>query len=282
MKNYFKQLMSKMEGEINKIYKSEQLNVEQAKKCKSIVLNHYTELSNFASSYYFKSEQEEIYYFKTCQPQIMSQLLYYSSVSKLLKRMPIGCKKVKQKYINQHIKKIQNFYESNIELINYYRSENTDFDRLYFLRKNISSDIIPISRLLNTDKNQITNGSFVIADLLSNIKLNQFLEIESEKLNRKVKITKKPKTPNSDFFWTGSKVALTELIYALFSQGVINKGGIEIKTLVREFESFFNIKLGDPYRSFAEIKQRKKMPTQFIDSLKNSLLEHINELENTD
>lgn len=275
MKNYFDQLMSQMNKETTKICSSNKINLEQAKKCKSIALGYYATLSDFVSTYHFKSEQEEIHYFKKCRPHIVAQLIFYCSVSKMLKRMPIGCKKVKGKYINREAKKIQNFYESNIELINYYRSENTHFDKLYFLRKNVSVDIISVSRLLDTNKNHTTNGSYIIAQMLSNIKLNQFLEKELEKLNQKKKTKKTSKSPNSEIYWTAPKVALIEILYALSSEGAINNGEIEIKTLVKEFETFFNISLNDPYRSFSEIKQRKKAPTQFIDSLKDGLIELI-------
>ncbi len=275
MENHFSKLMSELDKEILTTNSSEEITLEQSEKFKQITLEYYLRLQDFTSTYKFQSEQEEIQYFKYYKPQIVSELIFYYKVSKMLKRIPLSSKKSKKKYINRELKKIESFYDSNIELINYYRSENTHFDTIYFLRKNISTDIIPVSRLLDTDKNHTTNGSYIIARLLTNIKLNQFLEKEIVKLNERKKIVKKSKTPNSEIYWTAPKVALIEVLYALFSEGAINNGEIDIKKMVKEFEIFFNVRLNDPYRSFAEIKQRKKAPAQFIDSLKNRLIELI-------
>ncbi|MBN9294004.1 MAG: RteC domain-containing protein [Flavobacteriia bacterium] len=275
MENHFSKLMSELDKKILTINSSEEITLEQSEKFKQITLEYYLRLQDFTSTYEFQSEQEEIQYFKYYKPQIVSELIFYYKVSKMLKRIPLSSKKSKKKYINRELKKIESFYDSNIELINYYRSENTHFDTIYFLRKNISTDIIPVSRLLDTDKNHTTNGSYIIARMLTNIKLNQFLEKEIVKLNERKKIVKKSKTPNSEIYWTAPKVALIEMLYALFSEGAINNGEIEIKKMVKEFEIFFNVRLNDPYRSFAEIKQRKKAPAQFIDSLKNRLIELI-------
>lgn len=275
MKNYFSKLTDQLEKEITKISNSNQTEIQKCEACKILSFEHYLKLRKFASGYQFKSEQDEIDYFKLYKPQLIAQLIFYCKALKMLKRIPFGGKKSKRKYIQRELKKIERFYDSNSELINYYRSGNTHFDDIYFLRKNISTDIIPLCRLLDTDRNHTTNGSYIIARMLTNIKLNQFLENEMMKPDEKRKTEKTTKIPNSEIYWTAPKVALIEIIYALFSEGAINNGEIEIKKIVKEFEIFFNIRLNDPYRSFTEIKQRKKAPTQFIDSLKNRLIELI-------
>lgn len=280
MENYFSKLMSELHSETLKINSLDKITLEQSEKCKLIALECYQRLQDFTATYEFQSEQEEIEYFKLYKPQIVSELIFYYKVSKMLKRIPLGSKKSKKKYINRELKKIESFYDSNIELINYYRSENTHFDSIYFLRKNISTDIIPVSRLLDTDKNHTTNGSYIIAQMLTNIKLNQFLEKEYLKLDKDENTIEKSKSLNSDFFWTAPKVALTELIYALFCKGVVDNGEVEIKQLVKEFELFFNVELGDPYRHFVNIKQRKKSNTTFLESLTNGLMEYMNEQDN--
>ena len=43
------------------------------------------------------------------------------------------------------------------------------------------------------------------------------------------------------------------------------------------YETMFNIQLGDYYRSFLEIRQRKIHLTKFIDRLKESLLKRMEE-----
>src|SRR5690606_22695974 len=54
--------------------------------------------------------------------------------------------------------------------------------------------------------------------------------------------------------WTGSKTALTELIYALYSRGVFDNGNTDIKHIAKYFEAVFNIDLGYFYHCYFELK----------------------------
>lgn len=77
--------------------------------------------------------------------------------------------------------------------------------------------------------------------------------------------------------WTISKTALTELIYALYSKSVFNNGNADIKQIAQSFEAFFNIDLGDFYHTYLELKNRKINRTKFIDSLREGLIQKMEE-----
>jgi hypothetical protein len=77
--------------------------------------------------------------------------------------------------------------------------------------------------------------------------------------------------------WTSSKTALTELIYALHSKSVFNNGNADIKQIAQSFESFFSIDLGDFYHTYLELKNRKINRTKFIDSLREGLMQKMEE-----
>jgi hypothetical protein len=79
--------------------------------------------------------------------------------------------------------------------------------------------------------------------------------------------------------WTDKKVALVELIYALFCSNSLNNGDAEIKEITDSFENLFSVDLGDVYHAFSEIRDRKIEPTKFLDLLKDSLLSKIKELK---
>ncbi|MFA9372320.1 MAG: RteC domain-containing protein [Labilibaculum antarcticum] len=79
--------------------------------------------------------------------------------------------------------------------------------------------------------------------------------------------------------WTDKKVALVELIYALFCSNSLNDGNAEIKEITNSFENLFSVDLGDVYHAFLEIRGRKIEPTKFLDLLKDSLLNKIKELK---
>jgi hypothetical protein len=52
---------------------------------------------------------------------------------------------------------------------------------------------------------------------------------------------------------------------------------MEINELAQTFEKMFNVKLDDYYRTFLDIKGRKKSKTKFLDKLIQDLLGKINE-----
>lgn len=75
--------------------------------------------------------------------------------------------------------------------------------------------------------------------------------------------------------WTGSKVSLIELIYAMHADGCFNNGNVTLKNITLVFESAFNVSLGNTRRKFIEIRARKSEPARFIDTLKQQLLLRI-------
>ena len=75
--------------------------------------------------------------------------------------------------------------------------------------------------------------------------------------------------------WTGSKIDLVELIYALHHSKIINTGNIDLKEILLSFSTFFNIELDDSvYRTFHDIKNRKTIKTRFL----NKIAENLNDI----
>ena len=273
MEQYFKKLKDRLDKKTEKVSKSNQSEFDKNEQCKMILLEHYRELQSFEETYRFKNEQEEIRYFKHFKPQILSEILYCNKVRKIIHFSQIQCLEISEKHLNCELKKITDFYESHIDFISYMNSEQIFSDETLFLRKNANLSAVPSYLLLREDADQITNGGHLVVKLLLNTKLYKFIQ---NKLNGQ-SVSKNGKTIKSDFLWTAPKSALIEVIYALHYKGVINNGSAEIKQLVHGFELFFNVELGDPYRHFTNIKQRKKTTTTFLESLQNSLIQHMNE-----
>jgi hypothetical protein len=275
MKNYFSKLSAKLDKEITRISNSDQTEIQKYEANKLLAIEHYQELRKFVSSYQFKSEREEIQYFRSQKPLLVATLMYYYKTSKIIKQSLLNDCKIRKKILQYELQKVETFYARHLDFISYYNSGQTNYDEALFLRKNMNPSSIPAYILIRDESNHITNGDYLVTKLMMNLKLHKFIQNELSQASKNQPQDENGKTTNSDIFWTAPKVALIELVYALFSEGAINNGEIEIKKMVKEFELFFNVKLNDPYRSFSEIKQRKKAPTQFIDSLRDTLLDVI-------
>lgn len=79
--------------------------------------------------------------------------------------------------------------------------------------------------------------------------------------------------------WTASKTDLIELIYALQASGAIKSGTAGIKEMASACEEIFDLNLGNVYRTFLEIRERKIDQTKFIDRLKTTLLRRMEETD---
>ena len=90
----------------------------------------------------------------------------------------------------------------------------------------------------------------------------KYLPVETERESKPKKVQRKFKIR-----WTGNKIDLIELIYALYHSECINNGNMDIKTIMENFEDFFNINLGKYYRSFTDITRRKIVRAKFIEQL---------------
>jgi hypothetical protein len=174
-------------------------------------------------------------------------MIYYCKVATILGKVPLGSIEFKKEYFKNELKKIEIFFQTNVQFINQYRANETMNDEQLYLNRNLNLNMLPAHIVLNSDHEHLTNGDCYIAELMANEKLQKFLTYQLENIEFKDELTIPSQKPKSDFIWTAPKVALTELIYALYSQGAINKGEVEIIHLVTSFEQFFNIKLEISY-----------------------------------
>lgn len=229
----------------------------------------------------FKSNEEEIKFFKCVKPHIYSKLIYYVKLFNIESKRPRSSNKAQVKYFNKHIDRLQNYFNDNLEFYHYYRRGATFLDEQYFLRGKADIRLFPDTFAFFADDKFATSHDSTVATILAYDMLIIYLKKETEKLenNNGMETNITAFQQHSKLFWTGSKTDLIELIYALQSSGCINSGTADIKEMAMACEQLFNIELGDFYRTFLEIRSRKISPTKFIDNLRESLLQKMEELD---
>jgi hypothetical protein len=127
---------------------------------------------------------------------------------------------------------------------------------------------------LHRDAEFATAKDLLLSEISAKKKFLNFLEEQIEDLDHPAAI----KVGLKDLQWTASKAALTELVYAMHLSGCLNHGRINLKQVVQYFEKIFSIDLGDYHHTFLRLRDRSN-PSKFIDSLKSSLLERMEELD---
>ena len=114
---------------------------------------------------------------------------------------------------------------------------------------------------------------------MANDLIQIYLEGEIYKIEKKAVQHLKSDIGIGNQKWTGSKVALVELIYALHAESVFNNGASDLKEITAFFEKALDVDLGQFHRVFLEMRMRKSDRTKFLNSLKDTLVRRMDEVD---
>lgn len=278
MENFVKDIKHHIDIEIQKI---EQQQTDALDKIKQIVDALQTALALLKSSvrgYQFKSAQEEICFFKVLKPEISCLLIYYVRLYQTEKHRMGKSASAQCKYLKTIYESLKKPSADNT-FCTYYQSGNTTLDELYFTREKY--DILSDTRCPAADRDASfsTLHDASVAEILANRRLSQYLSQEISSLSEELHLQISSIIQSHLLQWTESKVSLVEFIYALYASQCFNHGHTSLKDIAFCSETLFHIEIGDFYRIFLEIRNRKKSRTQFLDKLKEKLTRMMEELD---
>ena len=229
----------------------------------------------------FSNKEEEIYFFKHIKPEVLSRLLYFTEIYNTEMRKPHGSIEVLKKYYNDRLDELTSYFESNLDFYQYYRSKATHLDNHYFVRGHIDFKLCPNCVPYDRDPEFSTCYDHKAAQILANDMLCIYLNKKLHGVDKQVIIAKSRSfLPEHPFRWTATKIAAVELGYAIYAAGILNNGQADIKEIMTFMEASFQINLGDYYRTYITMKDRKKDRTSFLNSLIKSLLKKMDEDDN--
>lgn len=275
------QLAQQLENQITLNDKEVEDQIEKSKKNLKIAFVAYQQMQELSKELDLNETANEIHFFKEIRPIFTSKLFYYQKLNKVFLKRQSSTSKSYMKFLKRELHKIDSFLELNEHLISMYKNQRTELDDYYFTRSKLDTHHLSATALISQRLTNLTNGDVVVAKYLAYIKLHVILHNELHQTKTGV-FLEIPTTYNSNFTWTASKSDMIELMYALVSHKAINNGEIEIKQLVQHFESMFNVSLGDPYRLFSGLRQRKKSPTFFLETLTDQLQNYFTLLDKID
>lgn len=235
-------------------------------------------LKQFIIKYKFENKNEEIHFFKNIKPKFLSKLVYYQKIFNIQSRLPIGMRSDINSYYLKQLESINNYFNDNQDFIRYYKSNSTLLDEIYFTRKEPDLWLSFHNEEYDIDQTFTTLYDHTVSKFLAYEMVSNFI---IEEINKSETPSKTEwnyhKTIHQNVTWTASKAALIELLYAIQTNGACNNGVIEVKQLATHFENIFNVKLGNYYRTFQELRIRKISRTNFLDQLKESLIKRMDE-----
>ena len=279
MKLFFTQLMESISVESESIDMEDcNIPIEDAFRMIEFTQKCLLELRDFFLKQKSLEISDEITFFKKMKPEILSKALYFNEIYNIELKRPNGSNEIQRVYYENELNSLTYFFNRNLDFYQYYRSNSTHLDKCYFVRSKTKLLLCIDSSQFIQDPLFSTGYDFKVAKILANEMLRIYLNKQMNRLERQLTINKnKELLPTSNIKWTGSKVAAIEFGYALHASSAINKGQTDVKEVMAFIETFFNIDLGDYYRTYIAIKGRKKDRTPFLNSLINGLIKKMDE-----
>lgn len=266
MNNYCRQIIQELEEEIYWLTEKKDDQITWCEKAIDLILEKISGLKKVVLSKGFKNMKDEIHFFKTLKPQLVSKLIYYNAIYKIEMKRPHGGSKTVRKYLNKELDKLNSYFNNNLDFYKYYRTKSDVLDNKYFVRHNHDVKLSLDTYYFECDHSFSTSHDYKVAKIIGNDLI--LLYLEEQLLN----IRKDNKLNPMTLTWTDNKVSLIELIYALYFIGVFNNGNADIKLIAKCLEKMFNVELGNFYHTFLELRNRKVNRTKFLDLLKENLL----------
>ncbi len=164
---------------------NEQLNFieieidNQIKKCENaidIILKSIDAIKKFISKNAFKTDSEEIIFFKETKPQFTSKLIYYNMVYKIEMKRPNGGNRILKKYYHNELSKLKAFFDNELEFYQYYRSGSTYLNYNYFQRGKFDIKLALDNYYFEADSTFSTSHDFKVARILANDLIQLYLE----------------------------------------------------------------------------------------------------------
>ncbi|MGO3109526.1 MAG: RteC domain-containing protein [Sphingobacterium sp.] len=264
----YNKILLKLEHDIQDIEIESDYSIQRIEIIIELIIKSLYEVKEYVLKNGFKNNDAEIHFFKHQKPAIVAKLIYYNAIYKIETRKPNDTKAIR-KYLNEELRKLKRYFDNNLEFYKYYRTNNTFIDDKLFVRGKYDIKLTLDTVYFETDHRFSTSHDYKAAKIIANDLIQIYIEDQLHNNNQRKSLYR------SSLKWAESKTALTELIYALHSQGAF--GNADIIAIANTFESTFNIDLGDFYHTFMELKSRKINRTKFIDSLRDALIKKMDD-----
>ncbi len=121
---------------------------------------------------------------------------------------------IKETYYNEQISDLKRYYDKNVELYKYYRTNSTHLDDKYFLRGEYNIKLSLDTYYFETDHSFATSHDYKIAKIIANDLIHLYIEKQLYNLASAGDFINQGQNMMS-LNWTANKTDLIELIYAL-------------------------------------------------------------------
>lgn len=262
----FEETLTPFSNELNDLLKSDQAHLNRAEQGIRLCNDVLSSLQSAVEKEDFENTAEEISFFKNIKPYPMSYLIYFTEIRTCELTIPKAGNSYKIRFLEKEVRKVNKFFTSNNDFVHYMEQNHNYLDHQFFTRN--YRNAFPFTPTINYYQYPefSTSHDMLWAKVQALYRFIHYLRESLQKLqpgSEALFSQKKHKL----VLWSGSKTALVELIYALYSSGDLNHGTADLQTIATCFEDFFNVKLDNIYKTYSEIKARKNNRAKYLTEL---------------
>lgn len=213
---------------------TEETDIVRNGKALSTIRQIIHEFKQFTVTYNFKDNGEEIRFFKEVKPVLLSQYFFYKKIFALMLFDSFRDRRSRIENYYRVLRKLQNFARKHQAFYEYCMAGSTYLDSTYFIRNRQNPAGI------DQDEKFTTGYDKILSKILAHELIKQFVLTAIHKLQ-----DDRTGTSTYSIPWTGSKIALIELIYSLHATSVLNYGKADVKQIAQCFEEISSIDLSN-------------------------------------
>jgi len=271
------QIISKLKNDLGILKLDGENKLIQFESAFHLVDKAMDNIKFFMDQYVFASEEEEIEFFKYHMTYFLRESVYFSELFNMESIKPAGPEMEIRKFYEKEQLSVQEFLQNNQNLYNYLLMKKENQDKVFFLRSAQAPVYKPNLFWHTLDTRYCTVYTLYCARIMGTLALADYIQGQLLVLKGSKGSVEEDKNP--PLFWTGKKSDMVELVYALKTSNAINNGNASVAELATSIGEVFGKELHNYYRTFVEIKSRKKNRTVFLDHCRVNLEAYMDSFE---
>jgi hypothetical protein len=276
-KNFSSKLLERLHRDVNRISAEGTDPFQTLSAVLQAVRTALAELKAHIVKHPFKDRFEEIRFFKDIKPRFYALRIFYLEQYAIETGTPAGDTDSLKDFFKEELKAVQRFFRQACFYYQYYRLGATELDALFFVRgAEVQSVLVP--EMPEPDPEFSTACDHLFSRIRAYELLQEYLLGKLRALDPAPAVPLKVKNELPELKWTGDKINLVEVIYALYFTGQLNNGNADIAQIIQFMEKHLQIDLSRSYRDFIDIRNRKvSSPTRYIDQMRESIHKRIDD-----
>jgi len=232
-------------------------------------------LKSFLKDKPFKTDEEQIKFFKYTKPAFYQWQIYYTELYTIETGLPFGDAEKQVAFLDQELYYIERFFQQYAFIYQYYKLNADELDSLYFMRGGqVQSVLLPNVPDLNPEFS--TSCDYLFSKFKAFENLKEWVSERLLYLKKNPGMSYQPDSDTGEMNWTGDTINLAEIAIGIYHTIQVNKGSVSLAEIFKGLEAMFHVNIGIPSKRMAELRRRKRLGrTQYLDEMRDSIIRKL-------